>query len=425
MSRFWISLIASSLLFNEYAYSDLLSELDQTNASIVKIKVQRYGEIKENELMPFDTSGSGFVYPSQHHVLTNAHVVRDAKKIIAIDINGTEYPARLIGKDDKTDIALLDVPDLHSQPLIKEENRSLRVGETLYIIGAPYSLDYSLSKGIVSHLNRHLPNYPYLSYIQTDASINPGNSGGPVFHNDGKLIGMVATHFARQGNYTNIGFIIPIDTLDILTELIQKNGSIKRNYIGIQTLYSERISRKYGYSYGILVTSIIDESSNLKKNLLPGDLIIGLDGEKFKDIGDFQSRLFNAEPNSIITLHLLRNGMAMSIMISLTQEIKENGIPKTIEKTFGKEKNFGLELTEGKDGLIIDKCAGESYFIGLREGDIILSINGQTYTKKQIMERISKMEPTELLLVRIKRESNEIILPLGSSTAIKGYVTTD
>ncbi|HZF71097.1 S1C family serine protease, partial [Sulfuricurvum sp.] len=214
------------------AMEPLFSISDQVKKvlpSIVKIKVQKNGlSSDENELISTDAGGSGFVLDSDHHLVTNAHVIGEGKKIAIIDQNNVEYVASLIAKDDKTDIAVLEAPAFNAPELTDADTTALSAGDGVFVIGSPYSLDHSVSLGIISAMERFLPNYPYIHFIQTDAAVNPGNSGGAIFDLKGELVGMTSTYFSRQGGYTNIAFAIPIEEVRRIAHTLLNDKKIIR-----------------------------------------------------------------------------------------------------------------------------------------------------------------------------------------------------
>lgn len=389
--------------------------------SIVKIKAQKSESAEdENELISADTGGTGFAIDSTH-ILTNAHVVGDAKKIAIVDQNNTEYPATLIGRDSKTDIALLEVEGLNLAPLKLSNTAPLRTGEEVFVVGYPFSLGPSVSMGIVSGLNRFLPNYPYLSFIQTDAAVNPGNSGGPMFNSSGELVGVVSTYFKKDGGYTNIAFAIPIDQATRIAQRVMSSKILQRGYLGAELLISENVVRKLGEPYGIFVTAIDPDSAAAKAGLRPGDVIVGINGVKLQDSGGLHRLLERSQPDDAFDVSVLRNREYITLTVRLETPKKEKAYPSNIGKNDAAEK-LGLVLRENDRNIEVVIAHTTASTVGFRTGDRILGINGKTVKSiQEINERLGALKENEITFATVQREGNTFMLPVGTKTAIKGY----
>lgn len=388
--------------------------------SVFKIKVQKSEPSNdESELTATDSGGTGFLL-DKSYVVTNAHVIGDAKKIALIDHQNNEYSAILIGKDEKTDIAVLQSTSFVENHLL-ESNTSVNVGEGVFAIGSPYSLGHSVTYGIVGAINRFLPNYPYIQFIQIDAAINPGNSGGPLLNQEGELIGMISTYFSKQGSYTNIAFAIPIaDVHRIATQLIDER-KIRRGYLGAELVSSERISRKLGQRASVYVSRIESNSSAYQSGLQTGDLIIGFNDIFINDCGELHRFLEKSHPDEMITLNVIRERQRKKITIKL------GSVPNSKKETI----NAGTADSSEKLGLILREENYEvevifSYsigkIIGINPKDRIKEINGvEIKSIQEFNTQLSKLKEGEIALVKIKRESSTLVLPIGNKTALKAY----
>lgn len=412
----------SALLIASEPFESLSGRISNVLPSIVKIKVQRSDNGgDESELITDSSGGTGFVYDNKRHVLTNAHVIGDAKKIAIVDLNGTEYSAILIGKDEKTDIAVIHVPGINLPMLQRGNSNDLKIGDGLLAIGYPFSLGHSVSLGIVGGLHRFLPNYPYVHFIQTDAAVNPGNSGGPLLNLTGEAVGMVSTYFSRQGGYTNIAFAIPInDTVRIAEHLIRE-GKIERGYFGAELLISEKVVRKMGEKTGVLVTRIDPTSPASEAGIQPGDLIVGANGIAFQDNGELHRVLERSRSGDTIALTLMRDRRITAAEVTLGIPVDKKEAVTNIATSDQSEK-LGLVLRENDHTLKVIICYDAAKLAGFQPNDTIRKINGKPITTiKELNTYLAKLKENDLTLLHVEREGATFTLPIGTKSAIKGY----
>lgn len=391
--------------------------------SIVKIKVQKSEPSgDENELTAGDSGGSGFILDNNSHIVTNAHVIGDAKKIAIIDYQNNEYSAVLVAKDDKTDIALLKSTAFNA-PSLLENNSTVSPGDGAFAIGSPFSLGHSVSYGIVGAINRFLPNYPYIHFIQIDAAINPGNSGGPLFNQQGELIGMVSTYFSKQGSYTNIAFAIPISDIHRIAAHLIEEKKITRGYLGAELLSSERISRKLGQKTSVFVSRVEPNSPAQESGLRTGDLIIGFNAILLNDAGELHRYLEQSRPNEIVTLTVIRERQRQNITIKL------GSIPAQKKETINagtadSSEKLGLILREENSEVEVIFSYGMAKMVGINPKDRIKEINGaEIRSIQEFNGQLAKLKEGEIALVKIKRENSTFIVPIGNKTALKVYST--
>ncbi|MFZ2889819.1 trypsin-like peptidase domain-containing protein [Sulfuricurvum sp.] len=420
-----IALILLTLIYSVSIASEPTTNLTEhvkaALPSVVKIKVQK-SEVNrdESELTATDSGSSGFILNEQSYIVTNAHVIGDGKKISVIDYQNNEFPAYLVAKDDKTDIAVLQSYGLNT-PALAKANRDVNIGEGVFAVGSPFSLGHSVSYGIVGAVNRFLPNYPYLQFIQIDAAINPGNSGGPLFNQKGELVGMISTYFSKQGSYTNIAFALPIaDVHRITTQLIEQKKII-RGYLGAEFLSSERISRKLGLRASIFVSRIEPNSSAQESGLQTGDLIIGFNEITLNDGGELHRYMEQSRPNEMVTLSVIREKQRKNITIKLgsspihSKEIINAGTADSSEK-------LGLILREENSEIEVVFTYGMAKIVGINPKDRIKEINGiETSSLQECNTQLSKLKEGEIALVKIKRENSNLVVPIGNKTALKAY----
>ena len=419
----------TSILISCVLYAQSSSNIAASSAklltSVVKIKVQ-HGDVlaEENELIQSDTGGTGFVFDGNHHILTNAHVIKDAKKIAVVDVNNTEHPAILVAKDDKADIAILNVPTLNAPLIPIASGTPIALGDNVFAIGSPYSLGLGVTVGVVSALARYLPNYPYVHFIQTDAAINPGNSGGPLFNQNGELIGVASMTFSKSGSYTNIGFAIPINEAIRIANLLVSQRKVDRGYLGADLLICDKVSRKFGLQSSVLISHTQPKGPAALAGLKAGDFITEINDEKFTDNATFHRYLEHSKPNDNVKLTYLRDKkyvkttVYLSATPKLTVPISNAGTADTAEK-------LGLIVQEN-GGLEVLLSFSSAKVSGFASGDKIVQINTTAINSiKELNTQLDKLKGTEIAMVTLRRNDDVFTLPLGSKAVLGGYSTSN
>jgi S1-C subfamily serine protease len=315
------------------AYSQaVVGAAEKISLSVVKIEVTQSGKTRSGESKERHGGGSGFVFTPDGLVLTNSHVVHDAKRIQVSLADGRRLSAHTIGDDPATDLAVIrvgmpdnDAPDLVAAPL--GDSQSLRVGQIAIAIGNPYGFQYTVTAGVISALGRSLRSYSgrlIEDVIQTDASLNPGNSGGPLVTSDGRVIGVnTATIMGAQG----LCFAIGINTAKFVAGRLLRDGRIKRSYIGVEAQTAplhRRLVRFYDLASesGVFVMSIDDGSPAQKAGVREGDVIVALDGKSVAGVDDLHRLLTDARAGVRNTLTVLRH----------TEKLELNVIPAESRK---------------------------------------------------------------------------------------------
>ncbi len=258
-------------------------------------------------------SGSGFIINSDGYILTNNHVVENAVEVTVRLIDKRKFPARIIGRDPQTDIALLQI-DGDELPVITLGNSAaLRVGDWAIAIGSPFEHMQTVTAGIISAKGRSSVGISeYEDFIQTDAAINPGNSGGPLLNIHGQVIGMNTAFITQSGGYMGVGFAIPINMAKVIAEQLQKNGKMARGWLGvvIQDAESEHLRdlTLIGVNNAVLIDKVKAASPAAAGALQKGDLIVSLDDISVAGAADLRNRIALNAPGTRVTLHLIRNG---------------------------------------------------------------------------------------------------------------------
>jgi serine protease Do len=384
---------------------------------------QPQGKMKTHAL------GSGFIISSDGLILTNNHVVAKATEIKIKLLTGKEYDAKLVGRDSKTDLALIKVtPDNDfPKPAVLGDSDAMRVGDWVMAVGNPFGLGHTVTTGIISAKSRILGEGPYDDFLQTDAAINPGNSGGPLFNMQGQVIG-INTAIIAQGQ--GIGFAIPINMAkELLPQL--KKGKVVRGWIGlmIQDITPE-LAKSFGLksTKGVLVSDIVKGSPAEKAGLLRGDIILRFDGKEIENAHKLSQLAAATAPNTQVKIDLLRNGEEKTISLELgTMPEGEQNIVSPEEKsdwgmmvqeiTPQLAQQLGLE--PGTTGVVISgvKDGSPAAAAGLRPGDLITEVNRKAIKNlndyQQALQKVKKGDQLLLLIERAAGSFYTVLTPSG------------
>lgn len=308
------------------------------------------------------SQGSGFIIDPDGYLLTNAHVIAGVDKIVIAFDNGDEYEAKVVGSDDHTDIALLKIEAERPLPTIKiGDSDKVKVGQWVAAIGSPYGLDQTLTAGIISALQRRLPNDRYVPFIQTDAAINPGNSGGPLMDLDGKVIGINSQIISPVRAYVGASFAIPINVAMHIQARLRKDGVIRRGWLGVSFApISAATAEAYGLDKedGVLINEVIDGSPAETAGLRNGDVILKLNGETVTA---------ESLPSLIGEL-----GPGVEAVLSVWRDGKEQELKAVLDILGGKDETFlGLRVGDLSDEFLRKT--------GLEYGVVVLEVGvGET-----------------------------------------------
>lgn len=366
--------------------------------------------------------GSGFLISSDGYILTNTHVLSGMNSIKVVLNNRREYTARLVGSDTQTDIALLKI-DAQGLPTVKiGDPKTLRVGEWVAAIGAPFGFDNSVTAGIVSAKGRSLPNENYTPFIQTDVAINPGNSGGPLFNLRGQVVGVNSQIYSQSGGFMGISFAIPIDVAMNVADQLRRNGKVERGRIGvvIQEVNYD-LAKSFGLqaANGALISQVTPGGPADKAGLQPGDIVQSVNGENVKASSDLPVLVGMMPPGTQLTLGIWRNGKREEVQVTLGSSNTgsadagnqsgsgtnaDNGSSFTSEPT-------GLQLRSQGQGLLVLQVEGAAQQAGLRRGDIILMVNRTAVSdENSFNQALNHADRTVALL--IQRGNSKLFLAL-------------
>ena len=337
----------------------------------------------------FSGQGSGFFITEDGLVVTNNHVVDGGAEFFVVTNDGKELEAELIGKDARTDLALLQVKEKKKFTYVKFADKDSRVGEWVVAVGNPFGLGGTVTAGIISARGRDIGASRYNDFIQIDAAVNKGNSGGPAFNLNGEVIGINTAIFSPSGGNVGIAFAIPAETAKSVITDLRSDGKVVRGFLGVQI---QDITRDLADGIGLadtagaLVASTTPDTPAGKAGVKSGDAIIAVNGEKVEDTKDLSRRIAGFRPDTKVALTVFRAGESQDIEVTLgtlPERIRQASVRPEPAKPAEPEamEEFGLELkaVEGGDGLEVTQISPTSVLVGkaLRVGDKISQIDSQ------------------------------------------------
>ena len=366
--------------------------------------------------------GSGFIVRDDGLILTNAHVIEGADEVVVRLNDKREFKAKVLGADKATDVAVLRV-EARNLPTVKiGSSANIRVGEWVLAIGSPYGFESSASAGIVSAVSRSLPDDNYVPFIQTDVAVNPGNSGGPLFNMAGEVIGINSQIYSRTGGYQGLSFAIPIDVAVSVQEQIVKYGRVQRGRLGVSIQeVNQSLAESFGLSKpaGALVSSVENDSPAAKAGLEPGDVIMSLNGKEIQSSNELPPLVAAIRPGDNAKMQIWRKGSMREITVKVGG-VKEEKAASAESKETAQNK-LGLALRaltpeerrqlDGKGGLLVENVSGAAARAGIRPGDVVLSVNGETVTTvEQLRAQVAKASKRVALL--IQRRDAKLFVPI-------------
>ncbi|HEC13896.1 MAG TPA: DegQ family serine endoprotease [Acidiferrobacteraceae bacterium] len=372
--------------------------------------------------------GSGFIISTDGYILTSAHVINNASKIIVRLTNREEYEAKIVGADKRSDVAVLKI-DAKSLPILKIGDPSkLQVGEWVLAIGSPFGFNNSATAGIVSAKGRSLPNETYVPFIQTDVAINPGNSGGPLFNLEGQVVGINAQIYSRTGGFMGLSFAVPIDLAMRVADQLKEHGQVTRGWLGVTI---QNVTRELAKSFGMdkprgaLVAAILEDSPASKSSLVVGDVIVDFDGQPVRESSDLPPLVGRATVGVKSNITVIRNGKTklLSVVIGKlpkTEELES----RVLSPASGEKALMGMRVREltkkemkerGVDHglLVVVVNPGPARQADIRPQDIILQIDRKRMASKREFSKIIKaVKPGSTLAVLVKRQEGSMFLVL-------------
>ena len=374
-------------------------------------------DLPEQPAQPFEGLGSGVIInANKGYVLTNNHVINQAQKI-SIQLNdGREFDAKLIGGDDQSDIALLQIqnPGKLTQIAIADSDK-LRVGDFAVAVGNPFGLGQTATSGIISALGRSGLNLEGLeNFIQTDASINRGNSGGALLNLNGELIGINTAILAPGGGSVGIGFAIPSNMARTLAQQLIDFGEIKRGLLGIKgTEMSADIANAFNLDVqrGAFVSEVLPGSGSAKAGIKAGDIITSLNGKPLNSFAELRSRIATTEPGTKVKLGLLRNGKPLEVEVTLDTSTSSSASAEMITPALEGATLSDGQLKDGGKGIKIDEVVKGSPAAqaGLQKDDMIIGVNRDRVNSIAEMRKVLAAKPA-IIALQIIRGNESIYL---------------
>ena len=367
--------------------------------------------------------GSGFIISQDGYIMSNAHVVANADEVVVRLTDKREFKAKVIGIDQRSDIALLKIMASNLPVVRIGDSSKLEVGDWVVAIGSPFGFTNSVSQGIVSAKERSLPGGEIVPFIQTDVPINPGNSGGPLFNLNGEVIGINSQIYSRSGGYMGLSFAIPIDIAMKVKDDLLKHGSVKRGWLGIRI---QDVSAEHAKSFeldkaiGVLVASVEKGGPAEHAGLHIGDIILKFDGKELSGAADLVRSVSDAAPGTRVKLQLWREGAAKELSVVLG-----DAAPASAEKVPSSKaavpEQLGMSLRElSRDeqrmlnteaSIVVDAVSGIAAKSGIRQGDLIIAVNSKRVSGvKQLRQILDRAGKHASLLVQ--RSGNMMFIPL-------------
>ena len=362
--------------------------------------------------------GSGFILNADGYVMTNAHVVEGADEVIVTLTDKREFKAKIIGSDKRTDVALVKI-DASGLPSVRIGDVSrLKVGEWVIAIGSPFGLENTVTAGIVSAKARDTGDF--LPFIQTDVAINPGNSGGPLINMRGEVVGINSQIYSRSGGFMGISFAIPIDEASRVSDQLRSSGRVIRGRIGVQI---DQVTKEVAESIGLgkasgaLVRSVESGGPADKAGVEAGDIITKFDGRAIDKAGDLPRIVGSAKPGAKSTLQVFRRGAFRELAVTVVEfeaERPRAAVERATPKSTPSVGLLGLAVAELSDvqkrelkvkgGVRVESADGAAGRAGVREGDVILSIDNTEITGiKQFEAVVAKLDKSKAVNVLVRR----------------------
>jgi len=372
---------------------------------------------------PFRGQGSGFILSEDGLILTNAHVVRDAKDVSVKLSDRREFPAKVLGSDPVTDVAVLRI-EAKGLPTVRlGDPKQLGVGDPVLAIGAPFGFEQTATQGIVSAKGRSLPGDAVVPFIQTDAAVNPGNSGGPLFSGNGEVVGINAQIYSHTGGYQGLAFAIPIDVALKVKDQIVATGKASHGRLGVTVQdLSQPLAESFGLKRpdGALVSQVAPGSAAAAAGLKPGDVITHVNGEALARSGALSSVIGMSAPGEKVRLSVWREQKAIDIEAKLGGATPaDEAVADAGDAAQGPRLGLSLRALQPMEkqqakldgGLVVEQVSGAAERAGIEAGDVLLAINGKPVSSIEQIRSVLKSQPKSVALL-VQRQGNQIFVPV-------------
>jgi len=370
--------------------------------------------------------GSGFVLSSDGYVVTNNHVVKDAETVKLTFNTGESYDAKVVGTDQKTDLALLKIKADKTFAHVDWAKTEAKVGDTVMAVGNPFGLGGTVTRGIISARGRDIGNGPYDDFLQVDAAINKGNSGGPTFNLDGEVVGINTAIYSPSGGSVGIGFAIPAATAaSVIESLKSGDHKVTRGWLGVQIQpVSADIAESLGLSgtKGALVADFAAKSPALKSGIKSGDVIVKVDDVAVDSDRDLAKLIGKLAPGKEVKISVIRDGKPETVTVTLgslpTEKAAMNGAGEgtAAPADTAAVASLGLSVAPapGGKGVKVTKIdpKSDAADVGLKEGDVILKIQGQDVADQASVDAALKKAAGKKILLLVKTADGQTFITL-------------
>ena len=373
--------------------------------------------------VPMQGQGSGFVVSPDGVVLTNAHVVREAREVTVKLTDRREFQAKVLGLDPATDIAVLriDAKDLPTVKLGKPE--AARVGDWVLAIGSPFGFENSVSAGIISAKGRSLPGETSVPFLQTDVAVNPGNSGGPLFNLQGEVVGINSQIYSRSGGYMGVSFAIPIDVALRVKDQIVATGKASHARLGVAVQQVDQaLAESFGLKQaeGAVVSTVVPGSAAAKAGLQPGDVILKFNGKPIGAAGELSALVGQAVPGDKAKLDIWRKGETKEVNATLgeaemqTAQASGKGAPSEsgglglAVRPLTAEERQAAKVAEG---VLVERAGGAAARAGIQRGDIVVAADGKPVKEAQDL-RAAAGSGKKAVALLVQRGEARIFVPV-------------
>lgn len=388
---------------------------------------EQFGGSGASMQVPVRGLGSGFIVSEDGLILTNAHVIAHARDVLVKLTDRREFHAKVLGSDQRTDIAVLKIDASHLPVVAIGNPAELQVGQWVLAIGSPYGFENSVSAGVVSAKGRSLPDGTGVPFIQTDAAVNPGNSGGPLFNAHGEVVGINSQIYSRTGGFQGLSFAIPIDLALKVQQQITKTGHASHGMLGVvvqEVDQSLADAFKLPKPMGAIVLEVRPGSPAANAGLQPSDVILKVDGTPINFSGDVSTLVTMAVPGQKMEMEVWRDGRMKHLMAKLGDSGSATA-PQMPNQEKPKKSLFGLELRPlhpgerlaigASSGLLVEAVSGPSKESGIQPGDVLLSINGKPVTSVVHAHSVAADTPDPVALL-IQRGEGKVFVSIRASS---------
>jgi len=382
-----------------------------------------FGQGMPGRQPPSRGEGSGFIVSPDGYLMTNAHVVANADEVTVRMTDRREYSAKVIGVDERTDVAVLKI-DATDLPYVRlGDPEAVKVGEWVVAIGSPFGFENSVTAGIVSAKSRSLPGDAYTPFIQTDVAVNPGNSGGPLFNLNGEVVGINSQIYSRTGGYQGVSFAIPIDVAVSVRDQLIENGRVERGRIGVTIQdVDQALADSFGLDRprGALVSSVEKGGPAEDAGIKPGDVILAVNGREVGHSGQVPPLVAAVKPGQRAELRIWRDRAEKEFAVKV-DALEEERSARVIDVGGDEGGRLGLAVrpltpSERRDAdtsgrLLVEDVEGPAAMAGVEPGDILLAVNGrQVTTVRELRDAVEDSGKTVALL--IQRGEAQIYVPV-------------